>query len=81
MKQIILYRIEDETGISGIGRVAVGLEFDDGKCVIQWQTTHRSICIYDSIADVIAIHSHGGKTKIMTNTMDAMQWQLMPHEI
>ena len=64
MKLFELVRLEDETGISGTGVVAQGVEFDSGKCVMQWLTKINSTAVYDSIQDLQAIHGHGGKTII-----------------
>ena len=60
----VLDRIEDETGISGTGVVAEGIEFSNNKCVLSWLTEHKSIAIYESIEEVEAIHGHNGKTVI-----------------
>lgn len=59
-----LDRIEDESGISGTGRVAEGVVFTTGQCVLNWLTENRSIAIYDNINTVRKIHGHNGKTKI-----------------
>lgn len=64
-KEFYLKRIEDESGVSGTGIVARGMIFPSGKVVMEWQTFHTSICIYQNISDVEAIHSHGGKTLII----------------
>jgi hypothetical protein len=69
VRTFYLERSEDESGVSGIGRVAEGVLFTNGKCALSWLTgpkeTGRSICIYDSWSDIKAIHGHGGKTKIV----------------
>lgn len=65
MKLFELHRDEDETGVSGTGVVAQGVIFDNGRCSLTWLTAHTSVATYDSIADVIAIHSHGGKTRVV----------------
>lgn len=60
-----MVRSEDETGISGTGVVAEGVEFLDGTVVIRWQThgdDHHSTVVWSSLADAEAIHGHGGKT-------------------
>jgi hypothetical protein len=62
--KVELWRTEDETGISGTGRVAEGVRFSDGKIVLRWMTDTRSTCFYDSFSDVMTIHGHGGKTKL-----------------
>lgn len=73
MKLFELVRLEDATGISGTGVVAQGVQFDSGKCVMQWLTKINSTAVYDSIQDLEAIHGHGGKTVI--------QWKLDKIEV
>lgn len=63
-RRFVLNRIVDETGISGTGLVAWGVEFPDGYVAIRWNTEHRSSVIYDSMKDVVVIHGHGGKTRV-----------------
>lgn len=65
-----LDRVEDESGISGIGRVAEGVIFSTGHCVLNWLTLNRSLAIYDNIKVVEAIHGHNGKTKITLEKTD-----------
>lgn len=65
MKNFVLRRKEDETGVSGVGDVAEGVMFTDGTVALRWKTKHRSTCTYDSIADVVAIHGHNGKTLVL----------------
>ena len=62
MKTFRLYRAEDESGVSGTGYVAEGVEFNNGKCALSWLTKHTSVAGYDNIAVLEAIHGHGGKT-------------------
>ena len=62
MKIFYLKREEDESGISGTGRVAQGFVFDNGKVAVTWLSEHPSVTIYDNIGEVHAIHGHGGKT-------------------
>ena len=64
MKIFYLKREEDESGISGTGRVAQGFVFDNGKVAVTWLSEHPSVTIYDSIGEVHAIHGHGGKTVV-----------------
>ncbi len=64
-KEFYLKRIEDESGVSGTGVVARGVVFPSGKVVLEWQTFHTSICIYQNINDVEAIHGHHGKTLVV----------------
>ena len=65
MKIFYLNRVEDESGISGTGRVAQGFIFDNGKVAVTWLSEHPSVTVYDNIGEVSAIHGHGGKTEIV----------------
>ena len=62
MRRFYLKRIEDESGVSGSGRVAEGIEFSDGVCVINWLTHTSCTGIYKNIKQLVLIHGHGGKT-------------------
>ena len=64
MRIFYLNRTEDESGISGTGRVAQGFIFDNGKVCVTWLSEHPSVTVYDNIGEVRAIHSHDGKTEI-----------------
>ena len=65
MKMFYLKRGEDESGVSGTGRVAQGFIFDNGKVAVTWLSEHPSVTVYDNIGEVTAIHGHGGKTEIV----------------
>lgn len=65
MELFQLQRDEDESGVSGTGVVAEGIKFTNGVCVVNWTTPHRSLGIFDSVADLVAIHGHGGKTRVV----------------
>jgi len=60
-----LNRTVDETGVSGTGYVAEGIEFRDGTVAMRWFGELASTAMYGSIEDLIAIHGHGGKTQIV----------------
>jgi len=64
MRRFNLVRNEDESGVSGTGNVAQGIQFDDGTCAMRWLTFKASVAFYDSIQDLQDIHGHGGKTVI-----------------
>lgn len=69
MRTFELHRDSDASGISGTGVVAEGIEFGDGAVVLRWVAgTHRSTVCWDSIADVVAIHGHGGATRVVWTT-------------
>ena len=66
MRRFTLIRHTDETGISGTGTVAEGVEFGDGRTVLRWCAAGKpgSLVIWDNIADALAIHGHGGLTEL-----------------
>lgn len=65
MRRFKLIRKEDESGISGTGNVAGGVEFDDGTCAMRWDTATASTGLYNNITELEAIHGHGGKTIVV----------------
>jgi hypothetical protein len=65
VKIFYLKRVEDESGVSGTGRVAQGFIFDNGKVAVTWLSEHPSVTIYDNIGEVTAVHGHGGKTEVV----------------
>jgi hypothetical protein len=62
-----LHRDVDETGISGTGVVAEGIEFSDGVVCLHWQSEWPSSVVhYDrGMESVEAVHGHNGKTRIV----------------
>lgn len=65
MRLFTLWRVEDESGVSGVGEVAQGVVFSDGTVTMRWLTEYKSTAVYDSIGDLETIHGHGGKTKVV----------------
>ncbi|MFE5582523.1 hypothetical protein [Kitasatospora sp. NPDC056531] len=65
-----LQRDHDVTGISGTGTVAHGVRWPDGTATIRWTGNRPSTVQWASIDDAIAIHGHGGHTRI--------EWAPMP---
>lgn len=67
MRQFYLQRDEDESGVSGTGKVAVGVVLPTGRCVMEWHGEKyvHSIGIYQNIDEIVTIHGHNGKTKIV----------------
>jgi hypothetical protein len=57
-----LVRSVDVSGISGVGIVAWGVQFPDGKIVTRWNGEIAQVSVWDQIEDVIAIHGHEGTT-------------------
>lgn len=69
LRRFHLVRHEDESGVSGTGVVASGVEFHDGTVAYRWRTSPEGSAstfqIAESIQDVQAIHGHGGRTHIV----------------
>lgn len=64
-RRFVLERTEDPTGVSGIGTVAEGVQFNDGRITLRWCVgEHRSTVNWDSTEAIEAIHGHDGRTKI-----------------
>ena len=67
MKTFKLVRTVDLSGVSGIGRVAEGVEFHDGKVVLSWLGKFHTIEIVPNIKTVLLIHGHQGTTEVVWN--------------
>lgn len=65
MRNFWLERTKDDTGISGTGVVAEGVQFSNGKCAMSWLTNLSSVAIYDDMETLEKIHGHGGSTIII----------------
>lgn len=64
-RRFLLVRNEDVTGVSGIGKVAEGIQYSDGVCSMHWVVNPaRSTTVYNSVEDVETIHGHNGATKV-----------------
>lgn len=62
MQRFELHRREDVSGSSGIGVVAQGVIFSDGRCVMRWLVEPHSTGLYDSPEDLLRIHGHDDRT-------------------
>lgn len=65
MRRFQLRRDEDESGVSGTGLVAEGVEFSTGKCALSWLTEFSCVSVYENIKALEHIHGHGGKTVVV----------------
>ncbi len=63
-RRFLLVRYEDESGVSGTGVVAEGVQFSTGRCVLAWVGRYQSLAIYDGIDEIREIHGHDGKTHV-----------------
>lgn len=65
MRCFTLHRIDDETGVSGTGVVAWGVEWPDGSVSMRWLGETASFVNYEGgVEHVRAVHGHHGKTVI-----------------
>lgn len=60
-----LVRDDDETGISGTGVVAEGVEFSNGFCAMSWLTSQHRVAVYPNVKALEAIHGHNGRTRVV----------------
>lgn len=59
-----LVRNIDDSGVSGTGIVAEGVEFSNGTCAMSWLTAMHSVAIYPNVRQLEAIHGHNGHTRV-----------------
>jgi hypothetical protein len=60
-----LHRDRDLTGCSGTGVVADGVIWPDGTVSMRWRGPVRTTVQADRLADIEAIHGHGGATRVV----------------
>jgi hypothetical protein len=65
MRRFHFNRVEDASGISGTGRVAEGVLFGNGLVALTWNSVHKCVNIYTSLAEMMAVHGHEGKTVLV----------------
>ncbi|ETA00276.1 hypothetical protein CcI6DRAFT_04280 [Frankia sp. CcI6] len=65
VRRFQLERDVDVSGVSGTGAVAFGAQAPDGTCVLWWDSEHDSIGIYPTMETLLAIHGHGGSTRVV----------------
>lgn len=65
MRLFYLDRATDVSGISGTGKVAEGVVFGDGQCVIRWLGKVHSIAVYPTMQDLMKVHGHDGATTVV----------------
>ncbi len=65
MRRFFLKRNADVSGVSGIGVVAEGVRFTDGRVVLMWLRPPHAISVYGSIGEMLGVHGHEGSTTLM----------------
>lgn len=60
MKNFVMQRKNDKSGVSGIGIVLEGSVFTNGKTVVSWmgksEVQVKSLSVFDSFEDFIRVH-------------------------
>jgi hypothetical protein len=77
LRMFQLLRDEDPSGVSGVGRVAVGVVFPSGKVVLEWLGSNNTLGIYDDLRRLEHIHGHGGKTRIVFTNGGAIDYRAL----
>src|SRR5690349_1679688 len=78
MRLFHFYRREDFSGVSGTGPVVEGVEFTNGWCAVRWLSTQSSLCFYQNLEEVKAIHSHGGRTEVIVQDLAPLSKRKLP---
>lgn len=65
MRRFYLHRDQDASGVSGLGNVAEGCQFDTGWCALTWLTGRSAMSWYPDVDTVRSIHGHGGMTQVV----------------
>jgi hypothetical protein len=66
VRRFVLHRVMDVSGVSGVGRVAEGVEWSDGTVSLHWPGQHASITFWHGgILAVESVHGHGGATRVL----------------
>jgi hypothetical protein len=67
-KRFRLWRDADVSGTSGTGFVAEGIQFSCGKVVVSFYKELKDVAnieTFDNLEDMVKIHGHEGKTKVI----------------
>lgn len=67
-RRFSLWRDDDLTGLSGVGDVALGVCFSTGPLVLRWRgigTEVRQLEIFDDLEQLVRVHGHGGRTRVV----------------
>lgn len=67
MRRFYLKRGEDISGMSGLGKIAEGVEFSNGRVALIWLSEFETTSQYSSITALEKVHTHNGQhdTKVV----------------
>lgn len=64
-RRFFLLRVEDVSGVSGTGKVAEGVEFENGMVALSFSSSYPHVNTYVNMRSVEEVHGHQGATKIV----------------
>ena len=67
-ERFYLHRTSDESGVSGVGKVAEGVLFEGGTVVLCWNqnpSIPSTVAVYPNLDTMTRIHGHRGKTQVV----------------
>jgi len=64
-RRFYLLRKEDISGVSGTGKVAEGIEFENGMCTLSFSSAYPHANVYANLRAVEEVHGHSGATEIV----------------
>ena len=65
LRRFWLYRREDQSGVSGTGYVAEGVEWTDGRVDVRFLSTHKTDNGFPNLKELMNLHGHDGGTEIV----------------
>lgn len=65
MRRFVLRRDIDQTGVSGTGDIAEGVQWTSGEVSLKWRTEYWACAFYLNMAAIEKIHGHSGRTRIV----------------
>ena len=78
MRRFYLQRNKDISGVSGTGKIAEGVEFEDGVVAMQWLSHKPSLGVYRNVKHLRDIHGHEGATHIVWVDPDPLEVPEVP---
>lgn len=64
-RRFYLQRHEDVSGVSGTGKVAEGVEFENGMCALSFSSSYPHANVYANMRAVREVHGHSGATEVV----------------
>lgn len=68
LRRFYLERVIDDSGVSGTGKVALGVLFPSGRVCIEWcseKTPVSANTIYQTVDEMLTVHGHEGHTQLV----------------